>query len=1094
VDKGAAVATRLTAANDDRGNTCESLLFRVPQSGWYRVNAAGTLAGLSNPSAGSGLVTLFVLGHGGRETKTLASFPLNTPGGYGGHPQSFEAWDVRWLEAAQVASACCETFYGSSPKSRYQILPNRHKTHYGGFLQAESTSWFVSIGGAVMSFNFNPLSCRIAKDGILVSRGPIQARLRSWPACSLMAVLLAMFAQPAQAGTTWDGGGGANINFTTAANWNDDVLPSFTGGTSTLTFATAGSTASVTTTANVARFVFNSGSTFTLYSDGSPSTLQGESVGGVVTGITAGPANANTSVGYSILASIALGQSQSWSVANNGTGTTSLSMSGVISGAGMNLTKVGSGTLTLTGANTFSGSLSVAEGTLSFDSWNNWSTNGRLGNSSTPVVLGSAATSGTLVYTGNAILGGGTNIRGFEVAAGGGTLRLGGGVGASVNIQGSSITGSGPVTYDFDPFGTGASRRIWIVGNSTFSGPVTVATGQLQTNLQFSSGTYTPFGTGANGLGPAMTLAPNTTLTVWSNVQATDVAILIGSLAGSGTVRPDDGGRYNWIVGGNNTSTTFSGVLSQGGQAGPMRLTKIGSGTLTLSGSNTFTGTMAINEGAVSVISWNLSATNGVWGNATSFIQMNGGRINYTGASASGNLRGVNLASGTNTIDVASGATLNFSGSNTFQSNGGNLVKEGAGTLQLGSPGIANNVFTGKATINSGTLDWFGASSMPTPATLVSDFLTINNGAAFALSYNDASTTVSANIGVRLSGNATIVSGTASNAFHTIAGPIADGATSGSLMKTGPGTLTLSASNSFTGSTRSVAGTLNLNNASALLQSTLDMNAEDSGSVTFAGNTTLGGLTGSRDLNLGTRVVSIGNNGQSTTYSGALSNGSLTKVGSGALTLSGSSSYTGATSVAAGALLVNGTLGATAVTVESGGLLGGSGLIGGSVSVLAGGTFSPGNSPGLLTSGSLSLAGTTLMEIDGLAPRGGVGGYDAADVNGLLTYGGSMLIDFGSGITSALADNMTFNLFSFTSSSSSFSGISTVSDGSFYAGLTFTNSGNNDKWTATKGAQTLEFTHSTGSLVIVPEPGAIALALTGIALGAGLRWRRRRAA
>jgi fibronectin-binding autotransporter adhesin len=180
--------------------------------------------------------------------------------------------------------------------------------------------------------------------------------------------------------------------------------------------------------------------------------------------------------------------------------------------------------------------------------------------------------------------------------------------------------------------------------------------------------------------------------------------------------------------------------------------------------------------------------------------------------------------------------------------------------------------------------------------------------------------------------------------------------------------------------------------------------------------------------------------------------------------------------------------------VESGGLLGGSGLIGGSVSVLAGGTFSPGNSPGLLTSGSLSLAGTTLMEIDGLAPRGGVGGYDAADVNGLLTYGGSMLIDFGSGITSALADNMTFNLFSFTSSSSSFSGISTVSDGSFYAGLTFTNSGNNDKWTATKGAQTLEFTHSTGSLVIVPEPGAIALALTGIALGAGLRWRRRRAA
>lgn len=30
-------------------------------------------------------------------------------------------------DIAQVTSACRETFYGSSPKSRYQILPNRHK-------------------------------------------------------------------------------------------------------------------------------------------------------------------------------------------------------------------------------------------------------------------------------------------------------------------------------------------------------------------------------------------------------------------------------------------------------------------------------------------------------------------------------------------------------------------------------------------------------------------------------------------------------------------------------------------------------------------------------------------------------------------------------------------------------------------------------------------------------------------------------------------------------------------------------------------------------------------------------------------------------
>ena len=94
VDKGAAVATRLTAAQDDRGSTCESLLFRVPKSGWYRAMTAGKLLGLSQPTAGFARVNLFVIGHGGRETTKLASFPLNTPGGYRGHPQQRPQWEV----------------------------------------------------------------------------------------------------------------------------------------------------------------------------------------------------------------------------------------------------------------------------------------------------------------------------------------------------------------------------------------------------------------------------------------------------------------------------------------------------------------------------------------------------------------------------------------------------------------------------------------------------------------------------------------------------------------------------------------------------------------------------------------------------------------------------------------------------------------------------------------------------------------------------------------------------------------------------------------------------------------------------------------
>jgi hypothetical protein len=228
-----------------------------------------------------------------------------------------------------------------------------------------------------------------------------------------------------------------------------------------------------------------------------------------------------------------------------------------------------------------------------------------------------------------------------------------------------------------------------------------------------------------------------------------------------------------------------------------------------------------------------------------------------------------------------------------------------------------------------------------------------------------------------------------------------------------------------------------------------------------------------------------------TTMTGVISgSGGLTYNGPGRLTLAATNTYTGATTVNAGSLLVNGQLAAdSAVTVNSGALLGGSGSILGSVTVLAGGTFSPGNSPELLSVGSLSLAGTTLMEIDGVSPRGGTGGYDATDVTGSLTYGGSLLIDFGAGITSALADNTTFDLFNFGSYTSVFSSITTAADGSFYGGLSFASTGGGDKWTATKDSQTLEFTHSTGNLVIVPEPAAISLTGIGVAAAA---WALRR--
>jgi fibronectin-binding autotransporter adhesin len=227
------------------------------------------------------------------------------------------------------------------------------------------------------------------------------------------------------------------------------------------------------------------------------------------------------------------------------------------------------------------------------------------------------------------------------------------------------------------------------------------------------------------------------------------------------------------------------------------------------------------------------------------------------------------------------------------------LVKQGANTLTLS--GV--NTYTGTTRVDEGAL--LIASTAALPGWDTPGRYSVAPGAALAVvnAVTDADVATILGTGNIGAGGAIGFDTTAGD--RTYAAVITDPPRGGlGLFKLGGNTLTLAVPNTFTGPTRSVAGTLAVADALALGSTTLDMAAADSGAVTFSQDSTLGGLAGSRDLDLGGRSISVGTNNQSTAYSGNISNGSLTKIGTGVLTLSGTNTYAAGTTVLEGTLAI----------------------------------------------------------------------------------------------------------------------------------------------------------------------------------------------
>ncbi len=152
----------------------------------------------------------------------------------------------------------------------------------------------------------------------------------------------------------------------------------------------------------------------------------------------------------------------------------------------------------------------------------------------------------------------------------------------------------------------------------------------------------------------------------------------------------------------------------------------------------------------------------------------------------------------------------------------------------------------------------------------------------------------------------------------------------GSLIKTGAGSLTLNGASTHSGNTRIDAGKIIIGNVNALQNSTVKINVNN-GLDNQGLNAVLGGLAGTSNFNFGSSQITVGGNNTNTTYSGKISgSGELIKEGSGELTLSGTSSYTGGTTINSGSIRVSqdSNLGADAspITIDSGKLTANQGM------------------------------------------------------------------------------------------------------------------------------------------------------------------------
>jgi len=536
-------------------------------------------------------------------------------------------------------------------------------------------------------------------------------------------------------------------------------------------------------------------------------------------------------------------------------------LSGTISGAG-SLIQSGPGTLTLAGTNTYTGATTITGGTLTIGGAGSLGTGsyaGAISNAGSFVYNSSAAQTlsgtisgagsltqsgpGTLILSGSNTFFGGTTINS-------GTLQLGkasalGATTAALTVNGALNLSGYSVTVDvLNGSGTISNGSLTVGsanGSGTFSGGFSGTGGLTQSGI----GTLTL--TGSNSFTGATTVTGGTlqvgngisgSLAVSSSVTVNTGGTLAVDLAGSGTF-----GSYITTTGANGSaavSVLGSGTNMFGSNIiGPGAFNQSGSG-LTIfgtSGNFTYAGSTNITNGALQL--------NTSLANSTVSVGVDNGlvfgknSVTLGGLSGSGNFALVTTSGSAASLIVGSGPANNGTTYSGAMSGSGSLTQTGAPLVLTGS-----NSYTGATTVTSGTLTIGGAGSLGVGSYAgaipnASSFV-YNSSAAQTLSgvisgtgslvqagpgtLTLTGTNTSTGVTTITGGTLTIggagalgngsyagaISNAGSFAYNSSAAQTLSGVISGtgSLVQAGPGTFTLSASNTFTGGVTVKAGTL----------------------------------------------------------------------------------------------------------------------------------------------------------------------------------------------------------------------------------------------------------------------------------------------